>query len=101
VNKYLTAATSGLSYAVASFLVTQVLGATAGGVLLLVIGAGALVAGLATLGHASRLERRGLPAVAFASIIIGWSVALIADLVAGTAFIVLLAILLSRAPAGF
>lgn len=102
MNKYLAAAVSGLSCAVASFAVTQSLGGRLGSVLLLGIGANGLVAWLAALGHAGRRERLGLPAETFGSIVIGWTVALLVDLVAGIAFVLLIVILLSRTPdAGF
>ena len=102
MNKYQAAAASGLSYTAASFLVTHVaFGGAVTGVLLFGIGVGGLIAGLAALVHAGRLERRGLPGEAFGSVIIGWTVALLVDLVAGIAFILLLVIVLSRTNAAF
>jgi hypothetical protein len=97
VNKYQAAAASGLSYTAASFLVTHVaFGGAVTGVLLFGIGVGGLIAGLATLGHAGRLERRGLPGAAFGSVITGWTVALLVDLAAGAIFVMLLVYLFSR-----
>jgi hypothetical protein len=102
VNKYLAAAVSGLSYTTASFLVTHVsFGGAVTGILLFGIGVGGLIAGLATLGHAGRLESRGLPGAAFGSVVVGWTVALLVDLVTGAAFVVWLAIAWSGMHGGF
>jgi len=96
VNKYLTAAVSGLSYAAASFLVAHVsFGGAITGVLMFGVGIGGLIAGLSTLAHAGRLERKGRTGEAFGSVVVGWTVALLVDLAAGAALVVLVVVLVS------
>jgi hypothetical protein len=87
VNKNLTGLLGGLSYAAAAFLVSH--GPSGGDVTsvrLWGVALGGLIASLAARRHASRLTRRGRTAEPFASVIAGWTAALLVDFAAFAVF---------------